>query len=167
MSVSRVLAAWLAGALLGAWGCAGAPRTPMPRVSELTESGDDLFRASQRLVIEGLDAEIGGSPARAVSRYERALQVDASNPWAYLALARHYVEVGDAGNALPHLDRAQALLESLDFRTPGAQVHCDGLRGNALVLRGREAEGRVLLSEAARAAPAVWGDEELSASELR
>ena len=159
--------ALLGCALLGSWSCVGVPRTSMPRVSGLADDGDDLYRASQRLVIEGLDADIGGQEARARSRYERALQVDASNPWAYLALARHYVDAGDAGNALPHLDRAEALLESQAFDSPGARVHCDGLRGAALVLQGREAEGLALLDGVARAAPGVWGDGHLDAAELR
>ena len=63
-------------------------------------------------MIEGLDADERGDAERARSRYERALQIDASNPWVYLALARHYVEAGDAGLALAHLDRAEALLDA-------------------------------------------------------
>jgi tetratricopeptide (TPR) repeat protein len=133
----------------------------------MVADGDDLYRASQKLVIEGLDADIAGATDRARSRYERALQIDASNPWAYLALARHYIDEGEPGPALSYLDRAQALLESTEQDTPGALVHCDGLRGAALLLRGRHAEARVLLEDAARAAPDVWGDGRLSASELR
>ena len=149
-------------------GCAGVvARTPTPQVSKMVTGGDDLYRASQKLVIEGLDADIAGASDRARSRYERALQIDASNPWAYLALARHYVDAGQAGLALSHLDRAQTLLESVERNTPGARVHCDGLRGAALRLRGRHAQSRELLDEAARAAPDVWGDGRLSASELR
>ena len=108
-----------------------------------------------------------GDAARARSRYERALQIDASNPWVYLALARHYVEAGDAGHALAHLDRAEALLDAQEDGSPGARVHCDGLRGAALALEGNRTEARALLDSAARSAPGVWGDGELSASELR
>jgi hypothetical protein len=46
-------------------------------------------------------------------------------------------------------------------------VHCDGLRGAALALEGNRSEARALLDSAARSAPGVWGDGELSASELR
>lgn len=163
----RATAVAVGSVLLLVWGCAGVARTPPPRMSELASEGDDVHRASQRLVIEGLDADTRGETERARSRYERALQIDASNPWAYLALGRHYVESGDPATALSYVDRAEALLESLDQVSPGAKLHCDGLRGAALELRGRHAEARVLLERAARGAPAVWGDGRLSAAELR
>ncbi|HKA14769.1 MAG TPA: tetratricopeptide repeat protein [Myxococcota bacterium] len=118
-------------------------------------------------MIEGLDADESGDTARALSRYERALQIDASNPWVYLAFARHYVEEGDPGRALSHLDRAEALLDTQEPASPGAKVHCDGLRGAALALEGNLAEAQPLLDSAARSAPDVWGDGVLSASELR
>jgi hypothetical protein len=46
-------------------------------------------------------------------------------------------------------------------------VHCEGLRGAALALEGDRSEAPALLESAARSAPDVWGDGELSASELR
>lgn len=163
MAARHVLIA--AAALL--LGCAQIPSTPPPRVSDTLANGDDQFRASQRLVLEGLDADVRGDPERAHSRYERALQIDASNPWVYLALARHYVEQGDPGPALAHLDRAEALLDAQDPLSPGARVHCEGLRGAALALEGNESEARPLLNAAIHAAPDVWGDGVLSAAELR
>ena len=157
----------IAAAVL-AIGCAQMiPVTPPPpRVSDTIDSGDDQFRASQRLVLEGLDADERADAARAHSRYERALQIDASNPWVYLALARHYVEQGDPGRALAHLDRAEALLDALDPPSPGARAHCEGLRGAALALEGNESEARPLLEAAAQAAPDIWGDGVLTAAEL-
>jgi tetratricopeptide (TPR) repeat protein len=157
----------LIGVILLAFGCAQVPSARAPHVSELASQGDGQFRASQRLVMEGLDADANGDSARARSRYERALQIDASNPWVYLALARHYVEAGDAGAALAYLDRAEALLDAQDPPSPGARSHCDGLRGAALELEGNHAAAQPLLESAARGAPDVWGDGELSASELR
>ncbi len=150
-----------------ALGCVGPPGARAPRVSEEVSNGDDQFRASQRLVMEGLEADERGDATRARSRYERALQIDASNPWVYLALARHYVETGDPGRALAHLDRAEALLDAQQSPSPGAKAHCDGLRGAALALEGNRSEARPLLDAAAHSAPGVWGDGELSASELR
>ncbi len=151
-----------------AFGCAQLqlPGQPAPRVSDVT-NGDNQFRASQRLVIEGLEADELGDAARARGRYERALQIDANNPWVYIALARHYVEAGDPGRALSYLDRAEALLDAQEPASPGAKVHCDGLRGAALALEGNLAEAQPLLDSAARSAPDVWGDGVLSASELR
>jgi tetratricopeptide (TPR) repeat protein len=167
MAARQSLTAVLAAPVLLALGCAGLSETHAPRVSELASGGDDLFRASQRLVLEGLEADENRDPARARSRYERALQIDASNPWVYLAFARHYVEAGESSRALAHLDRAEALLESQQNGSPGAKIHCDGLRGAALELEGDHAEARALLDSAARSAPSVWGDGQLSASELR
>jgi tetratricopeptide (TPR) repeat protein len=157
----------LIGVILITFGCAHAPRARAPRVSELASQGDGQFRASQRLVMEGLDADTNGDHARARSRYARALQIDANNPWVYLALARHYVEAGEAGPALAYVDRAEALLDAQDSPSPGARLHCDGLRGAALELEGNHEAARPLLESAARGAPDVWGDGELSASELR
>jgi tetratricopeptide (TPR) repeat protein len=158
---------FLIAAALLLFGCAQIPTTPPPRISDTLANGDDQFRASQRLVLEGLDADVRGDVDRAYSRYERALQVDASNPWVYLAIARHYVEQGDPGRALAHLDRAEALLDAQDPPSPGARIHCDGLRGAALALEGNESESRPLLNAASQAAPDVWGDGVLTAAELR
>jgi len=155
----------LAALLLG--GCAVGGGPPPPRVSDLADAGDGRFRASQRLVLEGLDADERGRPDAARARYERALQADSSNPWAYLALARHYVDADQPRPALRHAERAAALFESLDWESPGALVHCDGLRGAALALEGRDDEARLLLERAARSAPSVWGDGHLAAAELR
>jgi tetratricopeptide (TPR) repeat protein len=157
----------LIAALSLALGCAPVPGVHAPRVSEFAARGDDQFRASQRLVMEGLDADENGDAARALGRYERALQIDASNPWVYLALARHYVEAGESGRALAHLDRAEALLDAQEPPSPGARVHCEGLRGAALALEGNRSGAQPLLDSAARSAPDVWGDGVLSASELR
>jgi tetratricopeptide (TPR) repeat protein len=158
----------IAAAVL-AFGCAQLPTAlpPPSRVSDELSNGDDQYRASQRLVLEGLDADERGDIERAFSRYERALQIDASNPWVYLALARHYVEQGDPGRALAHLDRAEALLDARDPPSPGARVHCDGLRGAALALEGDQSEAQPLLDAASHAAPDVWGDGVLTAAELR
>lgn len=166
MAARQFLTAGCAVAAI-ALGVGCAVRPPAARVSDLASRGDDPYRASQRLVIEGLQADERGDTAQARGRYERALQIDASNPWAYLALARHHLESGDPRAALSYVDRAEALLESQDAPTPGAKVHCDGLRGAALELEGRHDLARALLDSAARTAPGVWGDGELSASELR
>lgn len=163
MAARSVLIATIALVL----GCTSPPSAPAPRVSETAASGDDQFRASQRLLMDGLDADARGDADRARSRYERALQIDASNPWVFLALARHYVEAGDAGHALAHLDHAEALLDAQPNASPGVRAHCDGLRGAALALEGNRSEARALLDSAARSAPDVWGDGQLSAAELR
>lgn len=155
----------LAALLLG--GCAVGGASSAPRVSDLAAAGDDRFRASQRLVLEGLDDDERGRPDAARARYERALQADSSNPWAYLALARHYVDSGQPRAALRHAERAAALFESIESESPGALVHCDGLRGAALALEGRDDEARPLLEAAARRDPSVWGDGHLDAAELR
>ena len=133
----------------------------------LAEAGDPARRASNRLVVDGLDADAAGATDRARSRYQRAVQIDASNPFAQLALARHCVETGDPAQAIAHLDHAELLFESdLELRR-SFETHVAGLRG----LAERELDppngGVVLLEEARRASPQIWGDAWLSAHELR
>lgn len=173
----RGAALLLAAASLACAGLQAGRGAPPSRVSELASLGDPRHRASQRLVVEGLEFDARGDAARARSRYERALVVDASNPWAYLALARHHVEAGDGRAALSHLDQAEALFEAQEpasspgargaVPTSGSLAHRIGLRGEALARVGRVAESRALLERAARLAPGVWGDGHLAADELR
>jgi tetratricopeptide (TPR) repeat protein len=104
---------------------------------------------------------------RALSRYQRAIQIDPGNPFAYLALARYYVSVDDPARALEYLDRVRSLLDpngSFSLRT---SPHLLGLRGNALEQLGRDAEAAQSLGKARRLAPSVWGDGRLDAAELR
>lgn len=140
--------------------------TPL-RLSEIDSRGQAARRASLHLVIEGLDAEIGARPSEARELYRRALQVDAANPYAYLALARHHLEAGEAPRALAFVDQAGALLGAQGSRTPGVTVHLDGLRARALDATGRGSEGEPLLERVKEQAPGVWGDGWLSADELR
>lgn len=147
---------------------------PPLRLSEVAATGDATRRASMRLVLDGLDADVLGEGLRAVDRYERSLVLDPGNPYAYLALARHRIVVGDGEGALRYLDQAELLLRSeapalggSGALPPRVEAHLAGLRGAALRVLGRgEAADRHL--DAARAlAPTVWGDGVLSADELR
>jgi len=155
-------------ALIG--GCASptrAPRGAVLRISEIDRLGDARRRASMRLVLEGLDAEIASTPQRALSRYQRAIQSDSGNPFVYLALARYYAATADPERTLEHLDRAQSLLDPDGTLYRGAEPHLRGLRGWALADAGRPVEAGVLLAEARSLAPSVWDDGRLAASELR
>jgi tetratricopeptide (TPR) repeat protein len=120
-----------------------------------------------RLVLEGLDADASADPDAALVRYERSLQVDPTNPYAYLALARHRVDGEDPGSALPFLDKAQALLEAQGELSPGVEAHVEGLRGSALLASGRRGEAMPLLERARSLAPAAWSDGRLEPEELR
>lgn len=115
-----------------------------------------------RLVMGGLDSARGGRGAEASARYQRALQVDPTNPYAWLALARQEIFEGDPDRGLAHLDKARALLGT-DER---ATAHLVGLRGAGLVALGRPGLGQPFLEEARQLAPAIWGDGKLDASEL-
>lgn len=153
--------------LLALAGC----RTPVGRsfpgeplhLSQLAGTGDPARRASMRLVIAGLDADQRGRVAEASSSYQRALQVDPNNPWAWLALARQEVFDGDPDRGLSHLDKAQALIGS-DER---AAAHLAGIRGAGLVAIGKRPLGEPFLREARELAPGAWSDGQLDASELR
>ena len=140
---------------------------PALRLSELARQGDAPRRASLRLILEGLEAEQAGAESRAVVLYERALGLDATNPFAYLALARHYAALEDGSRTLEYLEQSEVLLRSEGGYDPRLEAHLVGLRGQALCSAGRGEEGRVLLEQARRLAPAEWADGELGAAELR
>ena len=69
---------------------------------------DSARDASLRMVIEGLDEDEANRPSRALAKYQRAIRVDPTNPFAFLALARHHLEAGAAGEA-------SAFLQELRF----------------------------------------------------
>lgn len=137
------------------------------RVSQLTEEGDAARRASMRLVVEGLDADELGQVDRAQARYQRALSVDVTNPYAYLAIARHHIEAGEPDLALQFLERADSLLRMNGDVADEIEVHLEGLRGAALYDAQDFEAGALLLDRARQKAPRVWGDGTLEAEELR
>jgi len=157
-------AAWLA------WGCAITPtQAPQPamHIRDVAREGDETRRASQQLVLEGLRADSAHEFERARSLYQRALQVDSGNPYAYLALARQSAEEDEPELVLQYVDRAEDLLSADADPSPGAEVHLEGLRGLALAQTGETIRARELLERAAQSAPDVWGDGRLDADELR
>ncbi len=157
---------------LGA-GCTGpfpGPRSAPAasfRMASLENVGDPARRASNRLLAAGLDRDVQGKPSLALGQYERALQVDPTNPYAYLVLARHHVEANDAERSLSFLDRAEALFAQEPQAPPGVEAHLVGLRGVALRGAGRSEAARPLLARARELDPAAWSDGRLSARELR
>jgi tetratricopeptide (TPR) repeat protein len=153
----------MAVVLLAACASPGTSRRPL-RMSDV-EEGDPARRASLGLVSRGLGQE-SAHPQLAVSDFERAIQIDPSNPYAYLALARHYA-TRDPDRALQYLDQAEALLESEDALSPGVEPHLLGIRGTALRTRGDIRQGEALIARAADLAPAEWEDGFLSPDELR
>ncbi|HVN41066.1 MAG TPA: hypothetical protein VMW19_23120 [Myxococcota bacterium] len=153
-----------------AWGCAIAPtQAPQPsmRIRDVARDGDETRRASQQLVLEGLRADSAHEFERARSLYQRALQVDSGNPYAYLALARQSAEQDEPELVLQYVDRAEDLLSADADPSPGAEVHLEGLRGLALAQTGETVRAHELLERAAESAPDVWGDGRLDADELR
>ncbi len=139
---------------------------PTWHFADVAEEGDARRRASNRLVDEALSDELADTP-RAVERIRRALQVDPTNPWAYLALAREQVSRGEYPAAWAALDQAEARILAEGEIPPGVQAHLSGLRGRVLVAQDNSAAAFPLLAEAARLAPAAWDDQHLNAAELR
>jgi hypothetical protein len=135
------------------------------RLSELVDEGDATRRASLRLCVDGLDAAAAGRDGAALGQYGRAIQIDPTNPYAYLALARHELEAGDPLRALEYLDQSEILLESENLRSREIEAHLFGLRGAALYATGGSGDSD--LEQARRLAPAVWDDGRLTAEELR
>ncbi len=163
-SLLLALAALVGCAAVGGLG----PRGAEPfRLSEVAEEGDARQRASTRLVLDGLDADAALQPAAALPLYERALQLDPTNPWVYLALARHQAEGEAPHSALPMLDQAQALLQGRGEIAPGVAAHLLGLRGVVLRAEGEQDESMALLRRARELSPTVWSDARLEAQELR
>lgn len=144
----------------------GVGREPI-RMRELVNQGDPARRASQRLIVEGLEADVQADRARAKGRYERAMQVDPTNPYAYLAFARHEIDRRRPDRAEAFLDQSRALFEASGGTPEGAEAHFVGLRGAVAVLRGQRPLAARDLGEARRLAPGVWGDGYLTAEELR
>jgi tetratricopeptide (TPR) repeat protein len=142
-----------------------AARIPSLRISDAAREGDATRRASLRLVLQGLDEDDDGRAATARSSYERAIQIDATNPYAYLALARHEVDAERWKRALEALDQAELLFASES--APGIEAHFAGLRGAAGLGKGYGDDAELLLDRASRIAPEVWADGHLSAGELR
>jgi tetratricopeptide (TPR) repeat protein len=135
-------------------------------VSDAALDGDATRRASLRLVLQGLDEDLVGRTEAARSSYERAIQIDSTNPYAYLALARHEVDNARWDRALEALDQAELLFGAEG--APGVEAHLAGLRGAAQLGNGYGDEhGGELLDRAGQIAPEVWGDGRLSAEELR
>jgi tetratricopeptide (TPR) repeat protein len=162
-------------ASLIAWqylGCAVAP-TPNAltqggtfRIREVTAEGDPQQRASTRLALAGLATE---DPQHAVSQYERAIKTDATNPYAYLALAAYEIQWGDVERGEQALSRAMQMLQPERLHSPRVVPHLDGLRGRARIRRanGSDATSNDSLDRAKRAAPEAWGDGWLMPEELR
>lgn len=163
MSAERLLP-WI---LFAVFGCAslGPPRVEPFRVSDAATLGDPTRRASTRLVLRGLDADVERDLPRAESLYLRALQVDPTNPYGFLALARHAAQRGQVEKGLSYADQALTLLR-LEQAAPGAELHVRGLQGALGAQRGDRA-AEALLAQASRGAPQVWDDGQLDASELR
>lgn len=150
------------------WGCAVPPRAgptvESVRLSELTSEGDPARRASLRLCTDGLRSDIALHDASARSQYERAIAIDPTNAWAYLALSRHELAKGDPERALQNVQQAETLLRNEGAWSPGVEPHILGLRGAALIATGRP--GSEYLRRAAALSPSIWSDGRLSAEEL-
>ena len=106
----------------------------------------------------------GGGPAR---RVQRAVRVDPTNPFAFLALARHHLESESIGEAGAFLDQARSLFEAQGRLGPSVDVWGLGLRAGIDRLRGREDRADALFDQARQLSPEIWGDERLSARELQ
>lgn len=161
----------VAGALAG---CAGFDfaRPRPPSEPPLTASGalgqsDSRRDASLRLVIAGLDEDSAGRPERALASYQRAVRVDATNPFAYLALARHHLESGSPEEASAFLDQARSLFEAEGRLGPSVDVWGVGLRAWIDRQEARDERADARFETARELGPDIWADERLSADELR
>ena len=172
---SRTLALLAIAVWCMAWlGCAGLAGTSarLEEVTPLTASAalgqaDARRDASLRLVMAGLDEDEQGRPDRALASYQRAVRVDATNPFAYLALARHHLEAGSLSEASAFLDQARARFEAEGLLGPEVDVWGIGLRAGIDRAEGREDLAAPRFEAARALSPGIWRDERLSAAELR
>jgi tetratricopeptide (TPR) repeat protein len=161
--------------LLAVWlGCAPmTQRAAAPTVTEpLTVTRaigryDSARDASLRLVATGLEADAAGHPGPALASYQRAIRVDPTNPFAYLALSRHHLEAGSIDEAEAFLDQARSLFEAEEGLGPEVDVWGVGLRAGIERAQGREERAAELYAIARELGPSIWRDEQLSAAELR
>lgn len=161
-------------AVSGLFACTGLTmRAPLrPSERPLTVSGalgqtDSTRDASLRLVLAGLDEDAAGHPSRALASYQRAIRVDSTNPFAYLALARHHLEWGSPGQASAFLDQARSLFEAEGRLGPSVDVWGIGLRAWIDRAQKRDERADLRFDVARELAPEIWDDERLSAAELR
>ncbi len=161
-----LLAVGLSGCLRGP-GYVAQHRAVQPLTASAALGRYDPARdASLRLVIEGLEADEAGRATRALASYQRAVRVDATNPFAFLALARHHLEAGAAEEAGAFLDQARSLFEAQQTLGPEVDVWGLGLRAGIDRSLGRDESADALFEAARTLSPRVWRDERLSAGEL-
>jgi tetratricopeptide (TPR) repeat protein len=165
------LAAWV-GLLLSIFlssGCASLPgssRYGAVTVAEQLDQGDAERRASMRLVVAGLEADAASDRVQALNEYGAALRIDALNPYAYLAMARHLATGGDPERAFSFLDQAESLFGAQGTEANEIEAHLVGIRGMALWTQGYAGKATPYLERAQELAPKLWGDQWLSAQEL-
>jgi hypothetical protein len=136
-------------------------------VSAALGATDSTRDASLRLVIVGLDDDSDGRGSRALASYQRAVRVDPTNPFAFLALARHHLEADSPAEASAFLDQARSLFESQQQLGPSVDVWGIGLRAWVDRLESRDDLADSRFDAARRLSPEIWSDERLSAAELR
>ena len=165
--VVTLLAVGLAGCTALGLAPDGRTREPPLTTSAALGRSDPTRDASLRLVIAALDDDAAGRPTRALAGYQRAVRVDPTNPFAYLALARHHVEGHSTAEASAFLDQARSLFESQDGLGPAVDVWGIGLRAWIDREEQRHAEADARFALARELSAEIWRDERLSAGELR
>src|SRR5581483_2566732 len=116
---------------------APAPESSVPAAPPLPDDSSLLAKitpgvspqraASLRLTDEGAKLLEAGDPAKALSRLERTIVIDSSNPYGYFYLAEVHALRGDNYRALGQTQRAEAsYTQALRFNS-GNRAATDGL----------------------------------------
>ena len=172
---SQWLTLWCVGLILLGSSCAPQEGTsptslaspePSFHLSELIRKGDARRQASTGLVLTGLDFDQNGRPDRAAAQYQLAIQLDPSNPLAYLAFARHFCDNSNPLQSLSYLDKLENL-QPIHQLPHGVRAHVAGIRGWALLEDGNLERAIPYLRQARSLAPSTWADARLSPEELR
>lgn len=131
-----------------------APLLPPPPLSDdssllakITPATPPQRAASLRLTEEGKKLLESGDAARALSRLEKTIAIDSTNPYGYYFLAKAHTSLGRHQESLRFLDVAESLfagdsywlsevfaLRGEDYRALGSFERADGSYSQALRL---------------------------------
>ncbi|SRR5581483_11739256 len=135
---------------------APAPESSVPAAPPLPDDSSLLAKitpgvspqraASLRLTDEGAKLLEAGDPAKALSRLERTIVIDSSNPYGYFYLAKAHYRLGRYRESLNFLDIAESRLRSEPFWLAEVQA----LRGDNYRALGQTQRAEASYTQALR-----------------
>lgn len=115
-------------------------------LAKITPGVSPQRAASLRLTDEGAKLLEAGDPAKALSRLERTIVIDSSNPYGYFYLAKAHYRLGRYRESLNFLDIAESRLRSEPFWLAEVQA----LRGDNYRALGQTQRAEASYTQALR-----------------